>query len=742
MKLKVSEYLLYSDILIIFLVFFIFLLNFFGVNSPWFLALTVLSCLILPGYFLKRLIRIKFFDRLGNFLLAFTLGLIFNLGLAFIVILLGLTITAYLWLFLILGALLFIGALIYDHLRPIGGEFEINLKKIFVPENVIYLFVIILGVLILVTIDQIGTTFQGDPVYHLAIIRKVVSGNPLTMDNLAYVKNQLELAYGIPVWHAVLGLYSTITRVDLIVLFREIPLSLSILSFLVWAWFLSKLIPNRKIALLALMLFMIYQFSGNGYFFSRLAVPDTFNQLILLPLAFGLALTYIFNKESSFKLIIILSIFLPLMGLIHWTQYFYYLFTLGLFGIIYAIVKFRKPDFKTTLQRFCGAIFFNLILVLPILTYFQLKTNAISSNINAYQTVGKTSNNDRFTKYSVDVQTSLFFVPFLLFFVRKYRQLIFFFAVFSLTFLVYNIPGLGDFLRSVLSHVFVNRIFTNIGEWPFVTWAIVLGFLLLLVDRVLKKVDQASKISLYIVEAIVLIFVFSMLILEFSKETLSTWYDSFFNSKPIQAWFSANYLWLFVILIIVGLGIYFFQRNKPKLEEFFDLSEPKNLIVNFSLIFLIVLFFSTPAIGHWKTNLNKEITNGHFFGQPYDPTFDIVNPDKFGGLDLLSYIKQNIPENSVFDTNTDANYTLAVMVDVHMASMNYDVDPTLKYRKLYDPNVPLDQKISMLKEGDIDYLIYQYQYSSSTPFDTYPQFFQPIYTNDLAVLFKINKEAI
>src|SRR3990167_4383201 len=101
----------------------LFILNRLGVISPWFLNLLLLSALFLPGFFLKRLIRINFkADLLGNLILMLALGFIFNLLLALIVILIGLTITGYLWFFIIFGLLILILAIIRDIIQPSAGE--------------------------------------------------------------------------------------------------------------------------------------------------------------------------------------------------------------------------------------------------------------------------------------------------------------------------------------------------------------------------------------------------------------------------------------------------------------------------------------------------------------------------------------------------------------------------------------------------------------------------------------------
>lgn len=742
-KLNAKNTLLWIYIPVIIFVFLLYLLNRLLVPSPWIINLIFLSLLLLPGFFLKRILKAHFFrDNLGNFLINLALGLVVNLGLSFLAVILGLTITGFLWFYFIVLIILFFGAIVTDYFWPDRAEKIFHFKDIFKVENLIFVFIFFLTTLVLMTVDQLGTNFTGDPMYHIATIRKVVEGSPLTIENLNYVKNQTELAYGIPVWHVFLGLATKITQTNIFTFYREITTVLVLLVFLIWYWLFLKILPTRSVAILALFLFILFHFERNGYLYTRLPVPDTFGMLILMPLCFGLAIKYIFNKESNYKHLIILSLMVTLMGLIHWTQYFYYLFAMGLFGTFYLIFKFKDEDFKIIFRKMLLAIFANVVLVVPVLLFLQAKSQAISQNIQMFSTVTKGSTNDRLYKFDPYFKLSYIMLPLIGIFIRKYRRLIFILAVFLVGPLVYNVPGVYGLCRRVLSHVFVNRLYTNLGQWPYVIWALMLGFILVLIDRILAKIYSSRKYLRYIIDGFLGIFLIWMFWVQYQTEQIEKWHDAVFSNSVFN-WLNAHYYWLIPIITFIALLIFIIQKYNRPLLTFFTFEEYKNSSTMLILALMIVFFLGIASFGHLNYYPAKEFQNWHFFSKATDPTLDIVNFDKFGGMEAIDFIKSNIPPKSVFDTNTLANYTLPMLVDVHMASMTFDPEPTKKYKNLYSFNIPIDQKIAMLKEGDIDYLIYEYQtLDMSSPFDPYPQYFTKIFSNDKAVIYQINKSAL
>lgn len=719
------------------------LANLFLTPSPWIIALTFLALVFVPGFALSRLLKIAFpQDHFGQLILWLTLGLIFDLSICLLAIFLGLAINTLVFFTSMAILIIFIISFCFDWSRPKAGEESATLtfRSIFQSQNFSFLFLGILIVLVLAVVDQLGTNFIGDPMYHLAVMRRAIEGQSITIDNLNHVKNQFHIAYGIPVWHVFLAVIAKITHTNIFILYREITTVLTLLVFLVWYWLFRKILPTKSLAVLALFLLIIYYFQKNAYLYTRMPVPDVLNNLLLLPLSFGLALDYIFKKESTYKNLIILSLMLVFMGLIHWTQYFYYLSAMGLLAILFAIFKYRESDFRPVFKKILFSIFSNMILILPMILFLQLKNN-VSSNLQAFSGVKKGSNNDRFYKFTPYMQLALIFLPLLGLFIRKYRRLIFLLAIFLFGPLVYNIPWIYKILRQYLSHVFVNRLYSNIGEWPYVLWALILGFILILIDRSLTKVTTTAKYLRYLIDGFLGILLMVMVVLQFRFETIESWYETVFSSAT-HDWLNRDYLWLMPTITLLVLIIYLWQKYLVKLKDFFQFDEYQNQISMLSLTLIVVFFFSIPAQGNLRFYFKKEFNNYHFISKAADPTLEIINPQKFGGMATIDFIKNNIPPKSVFDTNTKANYTLPTLVDVHMASYTFDPDPTLKYRDLYEVDISLEKKLAMVKEGDIDYLIYQYQTGKQSPFAAHPEYFTRIFSTETASLYQVNKEKV
>lgn len=741
-----------SDILKPYLLFilgvlFAFFISFFK-TTAFSISLSFLLMVFLPGFVLIRIFRITYKDFLEGLILSLTLGLTFNLFLSLLGILLGLTIGGLEFLIFATIIVLIIISLILEYSRE-----EVKLcqekflwKNMFQWQNLIYLFLFLLIIFVLSTVDQLGTNFTGDPLDHLSIMRKAIEGQPLSMGNLSFVKNQIDIAYGIPIWHVFLAFFAKTSHTNIFILYREITTVLTLIAFLVWYWFFRKLLPTRTLSILALFLFIIFHYYTNAYLYTRLPVPDSFNMLLLMPLCFGLALNYIFNKEtnykSNYKHLIILSLMVTLMGLIHWTQYFYWLFAMGLFGIFYLIFKFKDKDFKITFQRILSTIFTNMILVVPILLFLQAKSQTISQNMQMFPTITKGSTNDRLSKFDPYFKLSYILLPLIAVFFRKYRRLIFILGVFISGPLVFNIPGLYPIVRRYLSHVFVNRFYTNLGQWPYLIWAILIGFILVLLDRWLVKIYDTKKYLRYLIDGFLGIFLIWMFYGQYRTGLIEKWYNAVFSGSVFN-WLNANYYWLIPVVVLIALLIFIAQKYYRGLLEFFQFQEYKNYPTMLLLTLIIVFFLGMPSFSHLSYYPAKEFQNWHFFRTATDPTADFINPDKFGGMGAIDFIKNNIPPKSIFDTNTFANYTLPTMVDVHMASYSIDpVAPTKKYQELYNFSVPIEKKLAMLKEGDIDYIIYQYLPAKKySPFDAFPQYFIKIYGNDQAAIFQINKGA-
>ena len=79
-----------------------------------------------------------------------------------------------------------------------------------------------------------------------------------------------------------------------------------------------------------------------------------------------------------------------------------------------------------------------------------------------------------------------------------------------------------------------------------------------------------------------------------------------------------------------------------------------------------------------------------------------------------------------------------MLADVHMASYTFEAKPTKKYEKIYDPNLNLNERLQLISDGQIEYILYLYPGRiSTTPFDNNPEYFTKIYQAKAAI-YKVN----
>ena len=699
--------------------------------SPLSMTLTFLGLIFVPGFLISRIYQVSYQDDLfGNLISCFVRGFAYNIFLALLALVLHLTLNQLIWLNLLIILIFFITGLVLDLRREhqILPRLKINYRYL-----LLYLALFFYLAVILMTVIQVGGNFNGDPLYHLSTMRKAVAGEPLSIDNLAYLKEQYHPAYIFSCWHIFLAETAKLANVNIFTLWQQIPIALTVLIFLVWYWLFLKLYANKLLASLGLFLAAAYIYWQNGYLFTRLAVPDTLSTYLLLPLCFALAIKYIFDQKTTWKHLAVLTFSVGLMTVIHQTQWLYYLLGIGLLLVIYAVSKYRDPDYKLTLEKILLALLSNLIIAIPIFIIIQIKGGTLTEHLGIFQTLEPVLRNDRFVKWDVYLKLAYIFLPLVLLFTRKNKVLLFILSLFLVGPIIHNIPGLKEWAIDNLSHVFIKRMYSNLG-WAPAVLALIFGFLLLLIDRILF---QAKREVRYLVDILLVLIFIGAIFLQVQFETVAIFYDHLLGQKTLD-WLSGNYLWLIPLTVLISLAVFFRQKYQPKAGDFFRLDEPKEVLGATLILLTVVLMVSTLGLGHLKANFFKQTKTPQFFQKAPDPTHQVINFTKFGGAETLDFIQENISPKSVFDSS-DANYVLATLVDVKMASYTFESDPTKKYAKIYDSTIPLEERLALIKDGRIEYILYLYQTGTKpTSFDHYPQYFRQIYSSQTVAIYQVN----
>lgn len=719
----------------------VFLINLFVGETPLTLLLIFLSLTLIPGYSLARIFQIKVSDDwLDQIILYFAIGFALALASSFIGIILGLTITALVYLYMALIGVSFVVAFCLDlffHREMAPCEF--NWKKIFTLENLRLVLVFVVALSIMLMLVKQGSLIRGgDANYHLATIRKVIGGQPLTPNNLAYTPVQTNIVYMFPLWHVFLGLLVKMTHTNIFAIWKDMAVVLLVPVFLVWYWLSRKIFPTKSLAVLAFILFAIFNFYwGAGWLYTTLPIPHTLSQLLLLPLSVGLALSFIFDSEKiNYKLGLILLAFVLLSGAVHLTGYFYYLLILIVFLFSYLIFRFKENDFWSTFKKILLLIIASLGIILPLAVGLELKNHLVTTFLKSFNSQDySTDIKSTFGEYGLFSKYAYILLPISLFFIKKYRKLVVLLAV-LLTAPILYLNFLAKPMTHLLGQVLMKRLFATL-EWHFFIWALAIGFLLVLFDRLVNFLAQKNKIWTNLINIILAVLGVILIWLEVQFQFANAIFDQISNDQ-ILGWLDRNYIWLIGLLVLAAIICYFLAIKRPKIDDFFTLREPKNHLTWFLLVFIIGFIFFSPDYKPLRVAFNNNYFQNFF--QPSGPSAETVSSSytkTAGGANEINFINTKIPSKSTFGTNV-AYFYLPIMVDQHMP-----IDDTYAAKKIamiFDVNVEIGAKLKLLKSLKIDYLFVKRDPDlSGTALDAYPRYFTKIF-EDNNFIYRVNRE--
>ena len=418
-------------------------------SNAFFFTLLCFYLLLLPGWLLFGFLKVNLEDRIGRFLAYFALGLSFYFVLSFIAIFAGISLASLsIVIFILLAGLLITSlllALCRNNQKPF---YAVGFNRL---ENLYFILPVAIGAFILWVVYLKGANLNGDPYLHLSIIRKALDGTSLSSRDLALTKTQfINPAYVYPVWHIFLAFLSKISHLSIFQVWSNILILLTLISFLVWYYFSKVLFQKTSWTILALSLFMIFVFYGGpGYLFTRLGVPDTFSQLILLPLGLAFALKYILDHKPDKKILIINFLLAFILLVLHGPHYFYLVVSTSFFGILYAATHWQDQDYKPTLWKFLKVFLVELAALILIGATIELRSHALSvAIIEFYKSPsGGVIFSTSFQKFGLVYKYGFLLLPLVFLFWRS-RRLLFIPATMLLVPLIYWTPLQSIFNKS------------------------------------------------------------------------------------------------------------------------------------------------------------------------------------------------------------------------------------------------------------------------------------------------------
>lgn len=695
-------------------------------NNPLIFTIAFLFLLFFPGWSLGKIFKISLEDWTGKILSYFILSLAFYFIFAFIGITLGLSLSLISFLIIIISIILFVLAIILNF-KTISLT-GIDWKNRFRLENIYYLLPIALGVFLIWLVNYKGPSLDGDPYFHLAIIRKALDGDSLSPRALAFSKTQMiNPAYIYPAWHVFLAFLAKIFSLNIFQVWSNILIGLTIVSIFSW-YYLSKVIFEKKSwAVLALSLFLIFTlYGGPGYLFTRLGVPDTLAGLILLPLGLAFSLKYIFEPsitpETNRKLLIVNFLVAFILLVLHGPHYFYLLVSVAFFGILYSLSHFRDSDYKVTVSKILKVFLVELSILILASVVIELRTHSISAALSEFgkSATGGVNLTTSFTKFPLVYKYGFLLLPLTLIFFKSKRLLIIV-ATMLLTPLIYFTP-LSIFFSKVLSGVFTDRLMANTAFY-FYVFALVLGTILLIKDRFASRFLKNKYFS-----AILTVFFGAILIfIEEKWQIVSDIIYKIFYAKPTNS-FINNHAWAIFIIIamIVLLIIILLKIRKTKIET----SDFKNPVFAFLQMLIIGYILITPTIVNLRYQLSqpKNLTGEAYFQ-------NLIHNDQ----KALDFVKNQVPDGSVILAGSTAAKGLPTLENQYMAyNVGSSYDDTFKW--VFDKKNPELGKLETVTNPKwaIDYIYLDDPVNQGSHFNSHPEVYQKIYDGQ-AEIYKLIK---
>lgn len=244
--------------------------------------------------------------------------------------------------------------------------FKISISLDWVSKTV--LFIIISASVFMIFIPPVFD-FTDAP-FHIGQIRKLIDSDFISPIEAFIPTGKIAPPYGYNIWYIALAFISKWSTVDLLEVWDRIAIFL-VPGYLSSIYFFgSKLFQDRRAGLIVLIVSITILVLGTNVLdFRTIAYPSRVNQLIILPVSFGLFFEYIRLKRALYlSLFILLGFVITTIHLFAWV---YLLLALSAFLLMNLLLR-NKSAFITTLKSLLG------VLLIP-LPYLFLKLQDISS---------------------------------------------------------------------------------------------------------------------------------------------------------------------------------------------------------------------------------------------------------------------------------------------------------------------------------------------------------------------------
>lgn len=673
--------------------------------------------LLLPGFLLSRIFKIwPKSDILERTVLFFILSFSWNMLICLIGLISQLNISE-------LTIFYFIGLLLLISIWLILNKFQllISIKKIKldnIKENFLWIIPIILAIFTIVIAGKNGAIFEQEAFFHLAIIKKALAGQPMTISNLNFIGTSiLHPVYSFPLWHIFLALMAKICRTDIFQIWNAVLVPLSVFTFAIWAWLLRLVMPTKNTAAIGLSFFaIVILLFDQGYLLERLMVPNTLGLFVLIPIIFGLSLKYVFETEKATQTFIIFGSILFFTSIIHSLQFIYFGLIFFIFTLWLSIYQFKNTNLQIparkawTIIGYYGAAI--LIIALIALNLHLINWQNLNQNITSTNTF---NNLFSFTKITFIIFPLLFLLT------KKYPRTIFIISLFSVLPIIYfaDTTFFQHILVQLFGRIFLDRLAAYV-TWDFAIWGILITLILNFADYVIDKLKKWIMPISALIISILIIEIF----LEQKFHLISKFYNQIFLNNTLTN-FLNNYYWLLVLAIIVIVFLIYIWQIKFALDNSF-LEKINHKFSIFILATILLFFFFSPAYTNFVNPQTKT-----------DINHQKIELGDMGGQNTIDFINTKIPPKSRILATSVASDHLPLLTDNFMASYPRSAKES-EINQFFWSDMNYENKLNLIHKFNVEYILITPQINHENDvLNQHPESFKNIYNQNQTTIFQV-----
>lgn len=198
-------------------------------------------------------------------------------------------------------------------------------------------------------IYKVGGELGEDTLYHLVLLKKLVSRHYISLASVFYKSSGPVFDYNYSLWHVLLAMAAKFSGLSIRIVWFLIPSILTPLAIIAYYTLARTIFQNRFTGLVTALILTGHLggiwYSNMG--FNELNAPYAIARYILIPTIWIFLFSYFYKRQ---KILLGLAAFLPLtLANIHTFYFFLYAITLIGFALLYFLVKRRDKENNKTL---------------------------------------------------------------------------------------------------------------------------------------------------------------------------------------------------------------------------------------------------------------------------------------------------------------------------------------------------------------------------------------------------------